>query len=271
MRSAASDADRYHIPPTHGCAQCGELAKEHHYNGACYGKCGEYVDPKSPLGLAKAANARASVDLAPFVAWFRDELSRERTAAADAKCEARGHREEVVKLEAMLRAAVAERAAAMDALEHARCDAKDAQQMLMDERAKPSDALAKNTQLERDLAAVREACMWGDFGEAYVPPRAQYAIILRESAFPVVADYIERIGRALTTLTSERVKTPREELTPGTPAAVIEAYRLLVGDTLEWKKPIGWYDNAKCDIEEMETATYQLIRWLDKHAPGGKP
>ncbi len=25
------------------CACCGELEKEHHYNGACYGKCGEFI------------------------------------------------------------------------------------------------------------------------------------------------------------------------------------------------------------------------------------
>lgn len=25
------------------CAHCGELKKEHHYNGACYGKCGKFI------------------------------------------------------------------------------------------------------------------------------------------------------------------------------------------------------------------------------------
>jgi hypothetical protein len=27
------------------CARCGQPQSEHHYNGACYGLCGEYVAP----------------------------------------------------------------------------------------------------------------------------------------------------------------------------------------------------------------------------------
>lgn len=121
-----TDADRFHIPPT----------------------------------ASPSVNAAYVLDLKPLISWVRDMVDRERTAAADAKCEARGHREEVVKLEAMLRSAVAERAAALEALEHARCDAKDAQQMLMDERKRvqaPREELTPGS-VDAIKAAVRLVC-----------------------------------------------------------------------------------------------------------------
>jgi hypothetical protein len=38
-----------HPPPANDkCARCGEKAREHHYNGACYGKCGEFVQHPPP-------------------------------------------------------------------------------------------------------------------------------------------------------------------------------------------------------------------------------
>jgi len=95
---------------------------------------------------------------------------------------------------------------------------------------------------------------------------------MRKHGFPVVADYIERIGRALTTLTSERVKTPREELTPGTTAAVIEAYRLLTGTEPVYRAHCrDWVhsDRQACPPQGSRGAC--LINWLDENAPGGKP
>lgn len=32
---------------TEQCAKCGQPEKEHHYNGACYGACGQFVPPVS--------------------------------------------------------------------------------------------------------------------------------------------------------------------------------------------------------------------------------
>lgn len=103
-----TDADRFHIPPTHHtgdgavCQLCGP-----HFIGKCPHipsmgvKASEMSvdDVKKLLGITSPA---PSVDLTPIVAWWRDELSHERTAAADARIEARGHREEAVRLEARL-------------------------------------------------------------------------------------------------------------------------------------------------------------------------
>lgn len=50
MRRALQEASaaRPERPEPVACARCGELEREHHYNGACYGKCGAYVDPRQP-------------------------------------------------------------------------------------------------------------------------------------------------------------------------------------------------------------------------------
>lgn len=161
------DADRYHIPP------------------------------------AQAVNAACVVDLAPLLRHFEAELSAARTAAADARIEARGHRERVVELEAKLKAEQ-ERVAEWtrkatdlaERLEHARCDAKDAQQMLLDER--------RMTQ---------------------VPPR--------------------------------------------TGPAAVEAYRLLVGVEPKWEPNNGW--TADLSDDDARIAAVNILRHLDRVAPGGKP
>lgn len=34
------------------CAQCGFERREHHYNGACYGLCGEFVERPTSQNVA---------------------------------------------------------------------------------------------------------------------------------------------------------------------------------------------------------------------------
>jgi hypothetical protein len=201
-----TDADRYHIPPTAvECCFCGPgfLGQCPHRPSTGVKTSSASVDVHELLGIRKVA---ASVDLAPFVAWFRDELSRERTAAADAKCEARGHRERVVELEARLKAAEAERDRAVHNMEHAQCDARDARQMLAEARGRGRPIIATG---------------------------------------PV--------------------------LTPGSTAAVIEAYRLLCGHEPTWDNRSLWTDIADCPDDLIDKALGRLISWLDVNAPGGKP
>lgn len=58
---------------------------------------------------------------------------------------------------------------------------------------------------------------------------------------------------------------------PGSVEAVIEAYRLLVGDTLKYDSYSHWHDNSRCADSNLEEATWRLLHWLDEHAPGGRP
>jgi hypothetical protein len=176
-----TDADRYHIPPA----------------------ASTFENASSPLNqrCGQLARPQAFVDLEPLIRHFESELTRERNAAVEARYDVSRHRERIAELEAKL--------------EHARRDAKDAQQTVAD----------------------------------------------------LLAD--ER----------QRTQVPRVDLTPGSTAAVIEAYRLLCGHEPVHDGVSEWVNsNRKHESlppgklhEHAYDAALAILEWLDDHAPGGKP
>lgn len=52
------------------CAKCGELEREHHHGGACYGKCGAFVPPfvRPVLGVAPLGWVQHGLELDKFKA-----------------------------------------------------------------------------------------------------------------------------------------------------------------------------------------------------------
>ena len=150
-----TDADRFHVPPSAGCQFCGP-----NFIGRCPHipsmgvKASELSqdDVKKLLDITKPA---PGVDLTPVVQWFRDELTRERNAAVEARYEVSRHRERIVELEAKLKIAETERERSRYLLEHAQCDAKEARQMLADERKRTQVPRAELT--PGSFEAVKEA------------------------------------------------------------------------------------------------------------------
>lgn len=272
-----TNADHFHIPPRDGCAQCGELAKEHHYNGACYGKCGEYVDPRSPLGIAKVALSKTapSVDLAPIVAWWRDELSAARTAAADAKCHAAGHRERVVELEVRLKAALEER--------DSNTAAFAAQQELLVSLTRKLEELQS---AQATLTRIEHAwCIEGDYAGDPDNPDADKRHPIERRLASMTAMHTRDLDRmrmhleharcdakdAQQILMDERkrVQVPREELLPGSVNAIKAAVRLVCGHepSVEPNGLAPYWSARSCKTVTADMARMALLDLLETLQP----
>lgn len=204
-----TDADRYHIPPSAGCQFCGP-----NFLGMCPHipsmgvKASELSqdDVRKLLGITKHA---PGVDLTSVVQWFRDELTRERNAAVEARYEVSRHRERIVELEARLAEATKPRIefdykAMLDEQRVAwrrQSDNYVQQIKNLEKRAERAENKLAKAHCERDEALEK-------FERA------------RCEADPRVLED----GRALAANSSPM-------LTPGTPAAIREAARLVTGDT----------------------------------------
>jgi hypothetical protein len=210
-----TDADRYHIPPAN-----------------------------SP-----SVNAAYVLDLKPLIAWFRDMLAEARTAAADAKCEARGHRERVVELEARLAEATKPRIefdykAMLDKQRQEWCSLSDnyVQQIKnLEKRAQRAEDKLGKANCERDEALEK----------------LEHARCGAKDAQQMLMD--ER----------KRVQVHRVELTPGSTAAVVEAYRLLAGYEPVFGVNGQWADDA-LPTDTNYDAERALLLWLNASASDGK-
>lgn len=219
-----------------------------------------------------SVNAAYVLDLKPLIAWFRDMLSEARTAAADAKCEARGHRERVVELEAKLQAALEER--------DSNTEAFAAQQELLVSLTRKLDEL-QGPRIELDYKAMLadKRAEWDEQAGRYVAQiknlekRAEMAENKLAKAHCERDEALERAHKAEDRWSecAERTQAPRAEFTPGSTAAVVEAYRLLVGNEPTWEPDHGWDDAVSGVAEHAYKAGIEMLRHLNEIARGGRP
>lgn len=208
-----TDADRFHIPPT------------------------------QPAG----------VDIGPLVAIIDREMQRLRDKLFVEESAARSAREALAACEARLRATL-ERTAELE--ETRLTMQRIEQQWCIEGDYAPDSESDERHPIERRLAGMA-AMHKRDLDR--LTTQLEHARGDAKDAQQMLMD--ER----------RRTQVPRVELTPGSTAAVIEAYRLLVGNTLEWIPDIGWHDESWAGDDNLNEATISLIHWLDEHAPGGKP
>jgi hypothetical protein len=247
-----TDADRFHIPPSQPCTWCGPG-----FIGICPHRAAVTAPPAAstaPFSQVKFfEQPPPTVDLSQIVAWFRDELARERTAAADAKIEARGHREEVVKLEARLAEATKPRYETdyKSMLEIARSEwAESARRYVaqiknLEKRAERAESKLGRANCERDLA-------------------------------------LERLAAAKSDVTLAAMSSPM--LTPGSAAAIKEAVRLVCGNRPTVVRSVDerltdWWAasealNASKESSQARLALLKLLETLEpaaSHVTGGEP
>lgn len=273
------NAEQWHIPPQ------GDLSSVQR-DLAAYQK-ERQADARPQVNrMEPAISAVYAVDLQPLISHFASELQRERDRVAVERTTASSAREALAACEERLRnekafrdrevleeanniglwremhtKAVADlealRARLVDMEEqrdHARCEAHDAQQMLMYERArKPVATIDRGHAWElsdEDLASALSCECTGQ------EPLGKLCGLIHEAANRL------RVLR--------RVEAP--SLTPGSTAAVIEAYRLLTGHEPQWTDRNKWHGRAwHTEDQVLSDACDELVRWLDKHAPGGRP
>jgi 4-alpha-glucanotransferase len=229
-----TDADRFHIPPSEAV--------------------------KQPV------MAMSVIDLKPLIVWWQQEQQRERDRCAVERTTASSAREAL--------AACEERVKAMtDKAEEWRrqcCELVTRNARLV---ADGEHSLASIGEMAADIATLRGEL--NDANEARLRALAEvnrYAVE-RDNALAQLEHARCDAKDAQQMLMDERKRgaVPVPTMEPGSVHAVIEAYRLLVGDCLEWNKPSGWHDNATCSDSNLELATLRLIHWLDEHATGGWP
>lgn len=274
-----SDADRFHIPPQVGGVNIGPLV-------AIIDR--EMSRLRDQLAVERSATSSAREALAAceervralnanVAKWTRkaDELCADRDeVAAELERHKADRRDLIAQRDRMVEDMQLE-------LEHARCDAKDAQQMLMDERAKASKPDPRaDLDYKKMLSEAQERWRHQAFGYAAqiknLEKRAQRAEDKLGKA------HCER-DEALDRLTEERERFKRDValaansspmLVPGSTAAVIEAYRLLCGHEPVYAA-FGWADTSIDVLPDgvdgtTEEAARTMLCWLDEHAPGGR-
>jgi hypothetical protein len=120
--------------------------------------------------------------------------------------------------------------------------------------------------LEKELQRLRDQL----FVEQSAARSAREALVACEERCRMLTSQNE-LGR----LALEHAKRaePMSSLTPGSPAAVIEAYRLLCGHEPYHDGGTEWFDDESESLPaggHMYDQALQLLCWLDKHASGGR-
>lgn len=128
---STADSDRFYVAPTTQGQQLDNKPR-----------LGDGMAPIPGPGIAEltqllgSQQRPAAIDIGPLVAIIDREMQRLRDQLFVEQSAARSAREALVACEERARLATASHDRVVHELEHARCDASEAQRMLMDERAK---------------------------------------------------------------------------------------------------------------------------------------
>lgn len=267
------NAEQWHAAP---CQFCGP-----NFLGTC---------PHRPLNRELTTSYVAPgpapcVNMDALIRYFEKELQRERDRVAVERTAASSAREALAACEERLRNEKAFRD--REVLEEAdnigrwRAMHAKAEQERDSARGEAQHYMAELNEcqgaLERMTAKAEEwrlECLAGVARQARLADESSAARSAHESMTAhrdKVLAACDRHEQEAAELRSKLASVAVASLEPGSTAAVIEAYRMLVGDGLEWSKQVGWHDETECDDERLSEATLQLIHWLDVYAPGGRP